>query len=167
MANSIIFIMGVSGSGKTTVGKLVAQKIPLPFFDADDFHSEENKAKMKAGQPLTDDDRAEWLRQINQLAITQGQLNGAVIACSALKEKYRKVLETGVSKARWFFLQGNYDTIFQRLQKRQGHYMPASLLQSQFDNLEIPDTAFCIGIENEPSFIADTISKQIGSVGTG
>jgi len=165
MQKRIIYIMGVSGSGKTTVGKLLAQKIQLPFFDADDFHSAKNKAKMKAGEPLTDDDRAAWLQQINQLAIEQEPSGGAIIACSALKEKYRKVLENGIKNPCWFFLQGSYDMIYDRLQKRTGHYMPASLLQSQFDNLEIPLNAFYISIEKEPAQIADCISKEIDAAG--
>src|SRR5204863_7094941 len=88
----IIFIMGVSGSGKTTIGKLLSGKTTLPFFDGDDLHSDANKEKMKAGIPLTDDDRAEWLLKINQLAKEQMRKQGAIIACSALKEKYREIL---------------------------------------------------------------------------
>ena len=156
--------MGVSGSGKTTVGELLAVKIGIPFFDADDFHSEANKEKMKVGQPLNDEDRKDWLQNINQLAIAQQQLKGAVIACSALKEKYRTVLGNKVRKPLWVFLEGNYDIIFERLKKRRGHYMPASLLQSQFESLEIPADAITVGIEKEPVEIAELIYKRLKAV---
>ena len=161
MANSIIFVMGVSGSGKTTVAALLSDKMNIPFFDADDFHPEKNKVKMNAGQPLTDDDRAAWLQELNNLAFDQAQLKGAIIACSALKEKYRNVLERNIESRYWFFLEGSYDLIFERLQKRKGHYMPASLLQSQFDSLEIPAKAFRIHIEQSPAEIAALIYTQI------
>lgn len=156
--------MGVSGSGKTTVGELLAVKIGIPFFDADDFHSQANKEKMKAGLPLNDKDRENWLQNINQLAIAQQQLKGAVIACSALKEKYRTVLGSSVRKPLWVFLQGNYDMIFERLKKRRGHYMPASLLQSQFESLEIPADAITVGIEKEPVEIVELIYKRLNAV---
>ena len=93
--NRIIYIIGVSGTGKTTTGKLLSQKTGIPFFDADDYHSAANKEKMKAGHPLNDDDRKEWLQEINKLALEQTKLQGAIIACSALKEKYRVVLSEG------------------------------------------------------------------------
>jgi len=161
MANRIIYIMGVSGSGKTTIGKLLSQKTEIPFFDADDFHTVSNRKKMKAGQPLNDEDREEWVHQLNQLAIEQMSLKGAIIACSALKEKYRHVLSKAIEKPLWIFLQGNYDMIYERMKNRKGHYMPASLLQSQFDNLEIPGNAFCVSIEQEPNEIVALICKQL------
>jgi carbohydrate kinase (thermoresistant glucokinase family) len=156
MTNRIIYIMGVSGSGKTTVGKLLAHKIHIPFFDADDLHPQANKEKMRSGQALNDEDRKDWLQNIHELAIEQMQLNGAVIACSALKEKYRAVLGAGVEPL-WIFLQGSYEMIFERMNNRQGHYMPASLLQSQFDHLEIPGDAVTISIEKEPEEIVGLI----------
>ena len=162
MPGQIIYIMGVSGSGKTTIGKLLSQKTTIPFYDADDFHMKANKEKMKAGQPLNDEDRKDWLQKINALAVEQQQLNGAIIACSALKEKYRAVLGKGVVKAQWIFLQGSYDLILQRIKKREGHFMPAALLQSQFDNLEIPSDAFCISIEKKTEEIASAIADHLG-----
>ena len=161
MEKRIIYIMGVSGSGKTTIGQLLSQKTGIPFFDADDFHSAANKEKMKAGHPLTDEDRREWLHQINTLAIEQTPLKGAVIACSALKEKYRNVLSSGIEKPLWVLLQGSYEIIYQRLKKRQGHYMPASLLQSQFDNLELPADALAVSIEKDPEEIIALICKEL------
>ncbi|WP_462252403.1 gluconokinase [Ferruginibacter sp.] len=161
MINNIIYIMGVSGCGKTTIGKLLSEKIAVPFFDGDDFHSAANVEKMKAGEPLNDEDRIEWLQKINELAFEQQQLKGAIIACSALKEKYRIVLNSGITKPVWIFLQGSYQIIFQRLQNRQGHYMPPALLQSQFDNLEIPPNAFSINIANEPATIVELILDKL------
>jgi carbohydrate kinase (thermoresistant glucokinase family) len=161
MTNNIIYIMGVSGCGKTTIGKLLSQRIGIPFFDGDDFHSAANVEKMKAGEPLNDEDRIEWLQKINELAFERQQLKGAIIACSALKEKYRIVLSSGITKPVWIFLQGSYQIIFQRLQNRQGHYMPPALLQSQFDNLEIPANAFSINIVNEPEKIVELILDKL------
>lgn len=157
----IIYIMGVSGSGKTTIGKLLSEKIDLPFFDADDFHSTANKAKMHAGQPLTDDDRQEWLTTLNELAQIHQQLKGAIIACSALKEKYRSVLGNHLSDPIWIFLKGNFDTIKDRLSVRENHYMPATLLQSQFETLEIPESALSINIKNTPDEIITEIVNYL------
>jgi len=153
----IIYIMGVAGSGKTTIGKLLNQKTGIPFFDADDFHPQANKEKMKAGHALNDEDRAAWLQELNSLAMEQTQLNGAIIACSALKEKYRSVLNMGITKPIWIFLQGSYETIMERMKNRPGHFMPASLLQSQFDSLEIPADALSISIEKEAESIVEII----------
>lgn len=160
MPGYIIFIMGVSGSGKTTIGNLLSKKIAMPFFDADDFHSVINKEKMQAGKALSDDDRGNWLQKINQLAADQAQGSGAIIACSALKEKYRTVLCRGISKPLWIFLEGSYDTIYQRMKKREGHYMPASLLQTQFDSLEIPADSFSANIQQKPEEIVLLICRQ-------
>ena len=154
--NPVIFIMGVSGSGKTTIGKLLSEKSALPFFDADDFHPPANKEKMKAGHPLTDDDRKEWLLQLNSIAIEQSRLKGAVIACSALKEKYRVILSNGILKPAWIFLKGDYDLIRGRMAHRD-HYMPVTLLRSQFDDLEIPSSAFVADIKDPPAKIVELI----------
>ena len=156
----IIYIMGVSGSGKTTVGMLVAEKTGIPFFDADDFHSSDNKEKMKAGQPLTDDDRKDWLNVLNKMAIMQASGEGAIIACSALKEKYRKVLTEGIKKSIWIFLKGNFTQIYERLKNRKGHYMAADLLTSQFEILEVPFDAYTISIDKTPEEIAELICKD-------
>lgn len=153
----IIYIIGVAGSGKTTIGELLQQKTGIPFFDADDFHPQANKEKMKAGHALNDEDRAAWLKQMNNLAQQQLHLNGAIVACSALKEKYRSVLIMGITKPVWIFLHGSFETISERMKNRPGHFMPASLLQSQFESLEIPAHALCIDIENEPKAVVETI----------
>ena len=161
MMNNIIYIMGVSGCGKTTIGKLLSQKIGIPFFDGDDFHSAANVEKMKTGEPLNDEDRSGWLQKINEVAFEQQQLKGAIIACSALKEKYRILLNSGITKPVWIFLQGSYQIILQRLQSRQGHFMPSVLLQSQFDNLEMPANAFSINIADEPATIVELIFDKL------
>jgi carbohydrate kinase (thermoresistant glucokinase family) len=135
---AIFFVMGVSGCGKTTLGRALAGHLGLPFFDGDAYHPVENIRKMEAGIPLADEDREGWLARLNQLALDH-QDRGAVIACSALKERYRKRLGSGLgTKAIWIYLQGGFGEIQARLEKRQGHYMPASLLQSQFEALEPP-----------------------------
>jgi len=156
----IIYIMGVSGSGKTTIGMALSSKTGIPFFDGDDFHSLNNKEKMKAGTPLNDDDRAQWLQTLNELAKEQTGVKGAVIACSALKEKYRAQLSSGVPKTNWIFLQGDYELIFERI-KNRAHFMPAQLLQSQFDTLEIPQSALTIDIKNDTDKIIERIIAHV------
>jgi len=158
----IIYIMGVSGSGKTTIGKKLSARTAIPFFDADDFHSPANKEKMKAGHPLNDDDRAEWLKKINNLAKSQIKKNGAIIACSALKEKYRTVLSHGIAvPVFWVFLQGSYELIEKRMKARTDHFMPPTMLSSQFDALEIPLHSIAINISQSPDKIIETIISQI------
>jgi carbohydrate kinase (thermoresistant glucokinase family) len=158
----MIYIMGVSGSGKTTVGKKLAEKIGLPFFDADDFHSAANKQKMTAGIPLTDEDRQSWLNNMNRAAMEQAKSSGAVFACSALKEKYRTVLSSGISiPLYWVFLQGSYELIKKRMEERKDHFMPPGLLSSQFADLEIPDNSITIDISKSPDEIVDSIISRL------
>lgn len=162
MNRSIIYIMGVSGSGKTTIGKKLAEKINLPFFDGDDFHPQANREKMKAGHPLNDEDRAGWLVIMNKLAIEQMKKDGAVIACSGLKEKYRAFLSGGIpGPVFWVFLKGSYDLIKKRMEERKGHFMPASMLSSQFETLEIPRKSITIDISNTPDEIVEKIISEI------
>ena len=162
MESLIIYVMGVSGSGKTTIGKKLSRKITIPFFDADDFHTVTNKEKMEAGFPLTDDDRAEWLLSINELAKRQMKSKGAIIACSALKEKYRTALSHGITVPLfWIFLQGNYELIKKRMDARTDHYMPPALLTSQFETLEIPQQSISVDISQSPDKIVEEIISQI------
>ncbi|NEQ63733.1 MAG: gluconokinase, partial [Moorea sp. SIO4A1] len=115
--NAIIFIMGVSGSGKSTIGRALSLKMDIPFYDGDNFHSNENLSKMSQGQPLDDEDRHPWLASINKHA--RLQKSGAIYACSALKSSYRKVLEENLAKAvYWIFLNGDFDLIRRRLANR-------------------------------------------------
>ncbi len=162
MDRSIIYIMGVSGSGKTTIGKNLAAKIGFPFFDGDDFHSAANKEKMTAGIPLTDEDREDWLMHMNQAARDEAKLAGAVLACSALKEKYRSILSSGITiPLYWVFLEGSFELIRKRMEERKDHFMPPGLLASQFGALEIPGTCIAIDISKSPDEIVETIISQI------
>jgi len=161
---AIIYIMGVSGSGKTTVGEKLSAATGIPFFDGDDFHSKANKKKMHTGHPLTDEDREKWLRAIHHLAKEEAVKEGAIIACSALKEKYRLLLSEGIETVvRWVFLQGDYKLILARMQKRKGHFMPETLLQSQFETLEIPGDAIIIDIAESPGEITKEILQRLNA----
>jgi carbohydrate kinase (thermoresistant glucokinase family) len=156
----IIYIMGVAGSGKSTVGKLLSQKTGIPFFDADDFHSRANKQKMKNGKALNDEDRFHWLTSINAAALHEMKKTGGIFACSALKERYRHILANNITiPIFWIFLQGPYDMILKRLQSRKDHFMPPSLLSSQFETLEIPTNAIAINIEKTPAEIVQEIQS--------
>ncbi len=163
ISDKIFFITGVSGSGKTTVGKLFSEKTGIPFFDADDFHPTTNKNKMAAGQALTDADRAGWLKAIHTfLENKKGQ--PVIFACSALKEKYRKILSKNLeNRIVWVFLQGEFETIQQRLEKRKGHFMPPALLVSQFEILEPPKNAIVADIIFTPEKIVQIIMKEISN----
>jgi gluconokinase len=132
-----VVVMGVSGCGKTSVAAALAAKRAWVFADADDFHPAANVAKMRAGEPLTDDDRRPWLQALN--AFLTAQTNTTVLACSALKKSYRDIIANHLP-VRWVHLAGSFETISDRLQARQGHYMPASLLHSQFATLEAPSS---------------------------
>ncbi len=131
--------MGVSGSGKSTVGELLARALGLPFYDADDFHSAANVAKMRGGTPLTDDDRRDWLAALATGLRTWQAAGGGVLACSALKEKYRVELQAAVSEPiRWVVLNGDRELLAARLRARAGHYMGVGLLDSQLADFENP-----------------------------
>ena len=158
----IIYIMGVSGSGKTTIGKKLSDRTGLPFFDGDDFHLPENVEKMRRGEPLTDSDRVEWLARINAIAREQATNKGAIIACSALKEKYRHVLTSGLTVPLfWVFLRGDFDVIEKRMKLRIDHFMPAALLASQFETLEVPTGAITVDIHDEPDKIVEGIMSRL------
>lgn len=161
MTYKLIIIMGVSGSGKTTVGKLLSEKTGWPFYDADSFHSKENIDKMQAGIPLTDEDRWPWLDSMNAFAKEKLASSNIIFTCSALKEIYRQRLINGIDNiCRWVYLRGDYDTILKRMQQRQ-HYMPAALLQSQFDVLEEPADAIVCDISQSKQNISSYILSQI------
>lgn len=162
MTPHIIYIMGVSGSGKTTIGKKLSFKTNLPFFDGDNFHSKSNIEKMRSGIALTDEDRIDWLESINTLAKKEMLSNGAIIACSALKEKYRSILSANITvPVKWVFLQGSYDLIAARMQSRKNHYMPPALLHSQFEILEPPTNALIMDIEEDADKIVETIISKL------
>ncbi|MGP3988780.1 gluconokinase [Streptomyces sp. 3N207] len=127
--------MGVSGSGKSTVGEWLAEALGLPFADADDFHPEQNIEKMSAGIPLDDADRAPWLDAMADWLARRAD-GGAVLVCSALKHRYRERLRRASPRLFFVHLDGSYELIAARLARRKGHFMPPSLLRSQFDALE-------------------------------
>ena len=157
----IIVIMGVSGSGKTTIGKLLGQKLGLEFYDADDYHPEENIRKMVSGMPLNDDDRYSWLIGLNKLILDR-QSSGLVLACSALKESYRQLLTSKLTKdITLIYLEGSFEEILQRMKGRKGHFMPAKLLRSQFETLEVPEYALKVPISNSPESTVSYIIEKI------
>ena len=159
----IVILMGVSGSGKTTVGRLLAGDLGWPFYDGDDWHPPANRDKMSRGIALTDADRDIWLTALQHFMsklIHDGQ--SAVIACSALKQAYRDRLQVDKQLVRFIYLRGSYDLIRQRLQERRGHFMPADLLTSQFETLEEPQDVVKIDIANEPEAIVSLIKQNLG-----
>jgi gluconokinase len=158
----ILVLMGVSGSGKTTVGRILAQRLEWPFYDADDYHPARNVEKMRSGAPLTDADRWPWLDTLNALLREQqAQDRSAVLGCSALKQAYRERLAQGVAHLRWVHLHGTFDLIQSRLQGRKGHYMPANLLKSQFEILEPPADALAIDVLATPEALAGRIAREV------
>lgn len=161
---SNILIMGVSGSGKTTIARQVSQKLNFQFLEADGFHPKENIEKMSQGKPLNDLDREPWLIAISE-ALTELEGKGFVLACSALKESYRELLQKGLEKPLFiFYLEGSFEQILERMSKRKDHFMPETLLKSQFDTLEIPQGAVRINIENSPEVITEIIIEKIKEI---
>jgi gluconokinase len=157
-----IIIMGVSGSGKTTIGQELAGRMGCRFYDGDDFHPPENVAKMAAGAPLNDEDRAGWLAALASF-IRKGidKAECGVIACSALKEKYRDVLRVDAEQVRFVYLRGSYEVILARLQNRAGHYMKPGMLASQFEALEEPQDVLIEDIKLAPDVIVrDILGKN-------
>lgn len=158
--NKIFYLMGVSGCGKSTIGNLLSEKLSIPFYDGDDFHPEANVKKMAAGNALNDDDRHDWLVKLNTLAIDHNK--GAIIACSSLKQSYRNILSKAIEeRVIWIHLEGTFEEIASRMKKRKEHYMPSSLLKSQFDTLEPPSNAITVGITNTPEQIIHIIMKNL------
>lgn len=154
----VIILMGVSGSGKTTIGQLLAQSLTWTFYDGDDFHPQGNIDKMRQGIPLTDNDRDAWLRALQQLIDTLLHQNqSAVLACSALKQNYRARLQRHPEEVRFVYLKGDYDLIRQRLTSRHGHFMRADLLDSQFATLEEPQGVLTVDISQSIESIVATI----------
>jgi len=133
----LVVVMGVSGVGKTAVGRRVARTLGLPFHDADDLHPEANRRKMAAGIPLTEDDRAPWLRELARRMGEWEAAGGAVVACSALRARHRQIL-AGSGETVFVFLDAPDPVLRERLARRRGHYMPVSLLDSQLATLERP-----------------------------
>jgi gluconokinase len=154
-------VTGVSGSGKTTIGKTLAERLGWDFYEADNYHSPENIGKMSGGIPLNDDDRTPWLKSLHTLISDCLSANRpSVLACSALKERYRKTLLKGNQGVQVIFLQGNYDLIWSRMSARPGHYMKPELLSSQFEALEAPTNGLIVDISLSVEEIVDQIIKN-------
>ncbi|MGL4611511.1 MAG: gluconokinase [Trueperaceae bacterium] len=153
-----VIVMGVSGSGKTTVGQTLAERLGWTFYDADEFHPKENVAKMSSGQPLNDKDREPWLEALNQLiAKNLLESQSLVLACSALKENYRQHLTKGhEGQTTFVYLEGDFETIYTRMQARQ-HFMKPDMLRSQFDTLEKPVNAIVVDIRQPQSEVVEEI----------
>jgi gluconokinase len=163
----VIVVMGVSGSGKTTVGKLLAQALHAKFVEGDAYHPPENIEKMRQGIPLEDADRWPWLAVLSA-EIDRWLAAGreVVLACSALKQRYRDILAKGRPGVRFVYLEGDKALIRLRLDRRQGHYMPVVLLDSQFATLEAPADAVTVDVTGTPEAITATIIKMLGRTGS-
>lgn len=162
----VVILMGVSGAGKTTVGQRLAGSLGWRLLDADDFHPPANIDKMSRGIPLEDADRWPWLDRLNAL-VREAEAGGesVLLACSALKARYRERLAAGCAAAKWVYLKGDFDLIESRLRARKHHYMKAGLLQSQFAALEEPADALVADITGDPAQIAERLVQQLGLQG--
>jgi len=171
----IIVVIGVSGVGKSTITKMLTASLGIPLIDADDFHPQENIDKMKQGISLNDEDRQPWLENLNDALKKSQKARGAVLACSALKESYRKILSQDLGSAvHWVVLQGSYELIKERMESRE-HFMPSELLQSQFATWEEPDYGIKLDVAQKPETIVNKIieklsmkeNAEIGLIGLG
>ncbi|MDZ8137832.1 MAG: gluconokinase [Nostoc sp. DedQUE04] len=158
----IIIVMGVSGSGKTTIGKLLANSLEWEFSDADTFHSPENVEKMRRGIPLSEEDRIPWLQDL-QTAIKHWlqENKNVVLACSALKNSYRQFLVVDSDRIKLVYLKGSYELIQMRLKERSNHYMSEKLLNSQFYTLEEPVDTLSMDVAQPPQIIVQNIRTAL------
>jgi len=159
--NNKFVVMGISGCGKSSIGSMLAEALGLQFFDSDDYHPMENVEKMRSGQPLTDEDRRPWLNTLKGLIQHQPEI---VLACSALKPEYRQTLRNGNPSLKFIYLKGDFDTIWARHCRREGHYFNgAGMLKSQFDTLVEPsvDEAIVIDIDSPPEHIVELILEKL------
>jgi gluconokinase len=166
----IVILMGVTGTGKTTIGTLLSTQTGWQYAEGDDYHSEANKAKMHAGIPLDDADRAPWLAALHELLLgwyQKGQ--SGILACSALKQAYRDTLSAGIAPAayRFVLLQVSREHIAERLSRRAGHYMNPGLLDSQFATLEMPSDALAVSAEGTPEETVRLILKGLNAGAAG
>ena len=160
----VIVLMGVSGSGKTTVGRRLADALGAEFAEGDAYHPPANVEKMRNGIPLDDADREPWLERLStEIGGWLEAGRNVVLACSALKQRYRDILKAGRPDVRFVYLRGSESQIHDRLARRRGHYMPASLLASQFAALEEPDDAITVDIGHPPDEIVTSILAGLGA----
>lgn len=160
-----VVVMGVSGCGKSTVGRGMAERLGVNFVEGDALHSEQNVARMAAGIPLTDADRHGWLQAVaEQLSHATAAASGVVVSCSALKRAYRDLLRAGAPDLRFVFLHGSPALLAERMASRSGHYMPPSLLQSQLQTLEPPgrdEAAIALDIAMPPAALVDEACRRL------
>lgn len=161
MAIAIILI-GVSGCGKSSVGNGLADKLNWPFYDGDDYHPQSNIDKMAQGLPLNDSDRQPWLERLHDLIAEHlNEKKSLIMACSALKSKYRQTLAGGRSNVKFVYLAGSFDLIYRRMQKRRKHYMKAEMLHSQFADLELPQNALTVLVDQPVDAIVAEIIENL------
>lgn len=159
----VVIVMGVSGAGKTTVGHALAAALGWRFLDADDLHPEPNRVKLASGVPLTDEDRWPWLWLLaGVIGEALRQEDGLVMACSALKEAYRKVLEVDPARVRVVYLDAPREVLARRLAERQGHFMPPSLLDSQLATLEVPAGALRVDVTPPVDAVVRRVREGLG-----
>jgi carbohydrate kinase (thermoresistant glucokinase family) len=158
----VVVVMGVAGSGKSTIGALIAEALGAEFAEGDRFHPASNIAKMSSGQPLTDDDRLPWLQAMADAIETwrHGD-HPTVLACSALRQSYRDLLARGSRDVRFVFLRATRDQVSQRMAGRKGHFMPTSLIGSQFATLEEPHDAIALDVAGAPGDIAAEALRRL------
>ena len=160
----IVIVMGVSGSGKSTIGRALAAALGLPFIEGDDYHPRANVDKMAAGQPLDDADRAPWLATLAEVLARAEAEGGGVLACSALKKRYRDVLRSGLTgEARVVYLDGSASLLAERLANRDGHFFPPHLLASQFEALEPPADAVYVDLRKG---VGEIVEEAVAALAT-
>jgi gluconokinase len=158
----IVLVMGTTGSGKTTIGQMLAKRLGWLFLDADDFHSPSNKEKMHRGIPLTDADRMPWLAAIHAELVRQNeQRSNVVLACSALKQEYREVLDAQL-RVQIVYLKGSAAVLREHIASRHGHFAGESLLPSQLATLEEPKDALVVDVSHTPEEIVDEVCARLG-----
>ena len=162
----VYVVMGVSGCGKTTVGRMLAEKLGIKFYDADDYHPQENIDKMRSLVPLTDEDRIPWLFELAHLIVQWNKGEGAVLACSALKERYREILSGDRQEmVAFIYLEGDEDLILSRMSTRRRHFFSSSLLGSQFNDLEISSNMLTVKTDKSLRKICKDVIDKLASKG--
>ena len=158
----VLILMGPMGCGKTTIGKMLAEKLGWPFYDGDSFHPKENVEKMRAGIALTDEDRRLWLEKLREyIQRWLKERQNTILACSALKQAYRDILGVDQETVRTVYLKGSYQLLRKRIEGRQHPYMDKNLLRSQLDTLEEPEEGLRVDISATPEMIVSTIIQNL------